>query len=57
MDTRHNVMVRHGKHCVHPWYHAEGVPDSVRASFCAYNTAQEVARLVRTVGDALALLE
>lgn len=37
-----NVMVRFGKHCVHPWYAARRVPDSLRISFGAYNTADEV---------------
>ena len=57
LDTRHNIMVRHGKLCVHAWFHDEGVPDSVRASFSVYNTADEVRRFVRTVDNALALLE
>jgi len=36
LDDREGVMVRHGRQCVHAWYRAEGVPDSVRASFAAY---------------------
>lgn len=57
LDTRENIMVRHGKLCVHAWFHDEGIPDSVRASFSVYNTADEVRRFVRTVDNALALLE
>jgi len=56
LDTREGIMVRHGKLCVHAWFHDEGVPDSVRASFSVYNTADEVRRFVRTVDNALALL-
>lgn len=37
-----NVMTRFGKHCVHSWYHRRGLPDSLRASFSAYNTTQEI---------------
>jgi cysteine desulfurase/selenocysteine lyase len=37
-----NIMVRFGKHCVHPWYASRRVPDSLRFSFGAYNTADEV---------------
>jgi cysteine desulfurase/selenocysteine lyase len=57
LDTREGIMVRHGKLCVHAWFHEEGIPDSVRASFSLYNTADEVRRFVRIVGNALALLE
>jgi cysteine desulfurase / selenocysteine lyase len=57
LDTRESIMVRHGKLCVHAWFHDEGVPDSVRASFSIYNTADEVRRFVRIVENALALLE
>ncbi|MDP7112378.1 MAG: aminotransferase class V-fold PLP-dependent enzyme, partial [Myxococcota bacterium] len=57
LDTREGIMVRHGKLCVHAWFHEEGIPDSVRASFSVYNTADEVRRFVRIVENALALLE
>ena len=56
LDERANVMVRHGKHCVHAWYGASGVPESVRATFAAYNTPAEVDKLVRTIGNVVSLL-
>jgi len=56
LDTRENVMVRHGKLCVHAWFHDTGTPDAVRASFSVYNTAAEVERFARTVEGAVALV-
>jgi len=48
-----NVMVRFGKHCVHPWYAARRVPDSLRISFGAYNTAGEVETMAAALGNVL----
>jgi cysteine desulfurase/selenocysteine lyase len=48
-----NVMVRFGKHCVHPWYAARRVPDSLRFSFGAYNTAGEVETTAAALGNVL----
>ena len=56
LDDREGVMVRHGRQCVHAWYRAEGVPDSVRASFAAYNTRDEALRLARVVGSVSSML-
>jgi cysteine desulfurase/selenocysteine lyase len=56
LDDREAVMVRHGKQCVHSWYRAEGVPDSVRASFAVYNTLEEVERLVRVVRSVASMI-
>ncbi len=49
LDETDNIMVRAGRHCVHAWYRAEGVPDSIRASFALYNTESEVMVLVRAL--------
>lgn len=49
LDETDNVMVRAGRHCVHAWYHAEGVPDSIRVSFALYNTESEVRTLARAL--------
>lgn len=56
LDERANVMVRFGKHCVHAWYNARGIPESVRASFAVYNTPEEVDVLVRTVRNVVGML-
>ncbi len=42
LDQAHRIMVRAGKHCAHAWYNDQGVPDSIRASFHAYNTLAEI---------------
>jgi cysteine desulfurase / selenocysteine lyase len=57
LDEREGVMVRYGKHCVHAWYHAAGCPDTVRASFGPWNTADEVARFTAAVADVAAMLD
>lgn len=49
LDETDNIMVRAGRHCVHAWYHAEGVPDSIRVSFALYNTESEVQALARAL--------
>ncbi len=49
LDETGNIMVRAGRHCVHAWYHAEGVPDSIRVSFALYNTAAEVQALAQAL--------
>lgn len=47
------VMVRFGRHCVHAWYNAVDIPDSVRVSFGPYNTLEEVERFVAHLGEVL----
>lgn len=56
LDDRENIMVRYGKHCAHAWFNQEGVPDSVRVSFAAYNTEEEVETLVRTLSSLLTMI-
>ena len=56
LDRRQNIMVRHGKQCVHAWFNKYKLPESVRVSFAIYNTEQEVSRLVGTLSNVLAML-
>ncbi len=56
LDSSSGIMVRHGKLCVHPWFEATGTPDAIRASFGAYNTADEVRKFVRTVAGGVDML-
>jgi cysteine desulfurase/selenocysteine lyase len=44
---RHGVAVRAGHHCAQPLMQRFGVAATARASFAAYNTAEEVDALVR----------
>ena len=46
------VAVRTGHHCAMPVMTFFGVPATARASFGCYNTAEEVATLVRALGKA-----
>ena len=43
------VYVRHGHHCTMPLHKWLGIPASVRASFGAYSTREDVVRLVSAV--------
>jgi cysteine desulfurase/selenocysteine lyase len=56
LDTRSNVMVRHGKFCVHNWFNSAPFPDAIRASFSAYNTEEEVRTMIETVRGAALML-
>lgn len=42
LNQSHNIMLRAGKHCVHSWYNHRQLPDSLRVSFSAYNTQEEI---------------
>jgi cysteine desulfurase/selenocysteine lyase len=50
---REGIAVRAGHHCAQPLMRKLGVPATVRASLCFYNTASEVDRLVRALDGAL----
>jgi len=41
LDKTANVMIRSGMHCVHSWFHANGLDGSARASLYFYNTEEE----------------
>jgi len=57
LDDRENIMVRYGRHCAHAWFNSKGIPESVRVSFAAYNTDDEVAVLVRTLSSLLSMTD
>nr|MBA4404998.1 selenocysteine lyase [Nanoarchaeum sp.] len=42
LDSSKNIMIRSGRHCVHPWYNANNIDGSARASFYLYNTLEEI---------------
>lgn len=50
------VAVRTGHHCAHPLMQHLGVPGTVRASFAAYNTAEDADALVAAVAKAQQML-
>ncbi|WP_339612909.1 SufS family cysteine desulfurase [uncultured Rubinisphaera sp.] len=47
--NRHGVCVRHGHHCTMLLHDHLGISASVRASFAAYNTHEEVDKLVEAI--------
>lgn len=50
------IAVRAGNHCAHPLMDALGVKGTIRASFAAYNTMDDVERLVAAVEKAADML-
>jgi cysteine desulfurase / selenocysteine lyase len=46
---RKGVAVRYGHHCTMPLHETLGVPATVRASFAAYNTTEEIDALVEAL--------
>lgn len=50
---RLGIAIRTGHHCAQPLMDALGIPGTVRASFAAYNTRQEVEALVKGVERAM----
>lgn len=53
LNESENIMCRYGKHCLHSWYNSRKMPDSLRFSFSAYNTFEEIDIMVRTLHDIL----
>jgi cysteine desulfurase/selenocysteine lyase len=51
LDETKNIMVRAGMHCAHPWFNAQGLPPSVRISVYFYNTEEEIAIFIKTLGE------
>lgn len=52
----HGVAVRTGHHCCMPLMDRLGVPATIRASFAAYNAAEDVDQLVEGVAEAARML-
>jgi len=46
LDQMANIQVRSGQHCVHSWFNAHNIYNSVRASLYFYNTLEEAALFV-----------
>jgi len=49
LNEAENIMTRFGKHCVHSWFNKNNYPDSLRVSFSAYNTFEEIDILIATL--------
>jgi len=53
LDDAAGIMVRSGMHCCHSWFHGRNIPESVRFSFSAYNTHEEVEAAVEMLDSLL----
>jgi len=53
LNESENIMTRFGKHCVHSWFNKNKFPDSIRISFSAYNTFEEIDILVQALKNIL----
>ena len=53
---RLGIAVRTGHHCTEPLMDKLGIPGTVRASFGAYNTFEEIDRLAEAVERAVSML-
>ena len=51
------IAVRTGHHCAQPLMHALGIEGTVRASFAAYNTRQEVDAFIAALRRVAAMLQ
>lgn len=49
LSNRFGIIVRSGYHCAQPMHEVCGLPESVRASFHLYNTAEEVDQLAEAL--------
>lgn len=49
MLDRKDIMVRSGKHCVHPWFKKYGKESTLRASIHLYNDKQDIDRLAQEI--------
>ncbi|MEM9886134.1 MAG: cysteine desulfurase [Bacteroidota bacterium] len=54
---KQGIAVRTGHHCTQPLMDRYGIPGTVRASFAAYNTKEEVDKLVEGVIRAVSILK
>lgn len=50
------IAVRTGHHCTEPLMHRLGIPGTVRASFAAYNTKEEIDLFIAATKKAVAML-
>lgn len=56
LDQVANIMVRSGRHCVHSWFNARGIKDSVRISSAFYNTTDDAEKLVSELQKIIGVL-
>ena len=57
LDSSANIMTRSGQHCVHSYYNERCLPVSCRISVYAYNTEEEIKRVVKEIKHTIFLLK
>jgi len=57
LDRSANIMCRSGQHCVHSWFNARGIENSLRVSFSFYNTLDEVKKFIEELNKILKILK
>ncbi|MDP2860752.1 MAG: aminotransferase class V-fold PLP-dependent enzyme, partial [bacterium] len=55
-DEMNGVMIRSGQHCVHSWFNAHQIKNSVRVSLCFYNTIEEAKIFIETLNKIIKLI-
>jgi cysteine desulfurase/selenocysteine lyase len=56
LDEMADIAVRTGQHCVHSWFQARGIRNSLRASFYLYNTMEEAEIFINTLTKILKII-
>ncbi len=56
LDESANVMLRSGQHCVHSWFKAHNVLNSIRVSLYFYNTLAEAEKFIDSLKKIIKLL-
>ncbi len=49
LDNMDNIAVRSGQHCVHSWFNAKKIRNSLRVSLYFYNTEEEVGKFITSL--------
>jgi len=57
LDSSLNIMTRSGQHCVHSYYNSRDLPISTRISLYAYNTEEEMHKIVNEIKKLINVLK
>jgi len=56
LDEMQGIAIRTGQHCVHSWFHAKKIYNSLRVSVYIYNTMDEAKIFVETLTKILKII-
>ncbi|MBW3021203.1 cysteine desulfurase [Candidatus Woesearchaeota archaeon] len=57
LDSASSIMTRSGQHCVHSYYNGRKLPITTRISLYAYNTEEEIHKIVKEVKNIIKILK